>query len=760
MKFIQLLLLACLFSCLTFSVSSQCDITSFVIEPLNESNCIGEVYEIQFDFNASDFGLQGFCVTDGVSTQCYQIGVDYIFTAQSDCNPNRTLTIFDQTDPDCSFEIPLFAICCPCEVASYTVTPEDCYQNNLTDLIHDIEIIGGSCFYEENWTLFIGDDIYPVTSDGTNLVSIGVELDESIEIIDVELCTDISAYFECISSSFTNPCFINQSDCEFLVFDFEGSLDCVDSFIVSDWVIQSIGDNQTGYDLFVDGVFHSFLDWNQNGIYPLEIESNDLEIMSLTVCVSDIDDCCAEIDFVNPCFENMDICEIGALDVEIGDCNDDNFVEVIIDFDFANVSDVFFVVGNGINYGTFAYSSLPITIGVEANCDIEYEFIVMDVNDNSCTNFIGVDQICCDSECEILVFDFEGSLDCINNFVVSEFVIQSIGDNQSGYDIFVDGEFHSFVEWDQSGLYVLEMENTGEEIIVLTACANDIDGCCADIDFVNPCFEDIDCPLDDIEIEVSECLNGLADLSIITEGLPSDLAVVNFILEDVIGDIILEGQIEDFGTLISEISFQHTPYFRLVFSSPAFDCITVFEFDNPCFQEAPCPFEISDQAMINFTCEDEVIFGSFTFADTTGNAPGVNVFAFGNFIDFVLPNDEGVYDFSFIGYEEIYIDIIICISDFPNCCVEFEVENPCILDNTDEQERERTVVYNNFTNQIITAKDLRGDLFIYDISGRVVKRFEVSENSVFDLSNLTSGIYFSMFLDANNVVQTDKFVVY
>ena len=38
----------------------------------------------------------------------------------------------------------------------------------------------------------------------------------------------------------------------------------------------------------------------------------------------------------------------------------------------------FAIVGNGINYGTFAYFNLPVTlIGLDADCETEYEFVII-----------------------------------------------------------------------------------------------------------------------------------------------------------------------------------------------------------------------------------------------------------------------------------------------------------------------------------------------------------------------------------------------
>ncbi|HRP83667.1 MAG TPA: hypothetical protein PLC76_03015, partial [Saprospiraceae bacterium] len=63
---------------------------------------------------------------------------------------------------------------------------------------------------------------------------------------------------------------------------------------------------------------------------------------------------------------NSDInfeCEIGNVVLDATDCDDGGKFYVSINFDYANVSDSFKIVGNGQYYGNFSYADLPVTLG-------------------------------------------------------------------------------------------------------------------------------------------------------------------------------------------------------------------------------------------------------------------------------------------------------------------------------------------------------------------------------------------------------------
>jgi len=76
---------------------------------------------------------------------------------------------------------------------------------------------------------------------------------------------------------------------------------------------------------------------------------------------------------------------------------DGNLFNVLLDFEFENVGDNGFkVVGNGNNYGTYDYESLPISIGPLAGDGVTiYEFVAKDLSYEGCSDWTAIDPIYC-----------------------------------------------------------------------------------------------------------------------------------------------------------------------------------------------------------------------------------------------------------------------------------------------------------------------------------------------------------------------------
>jgi hypothetical protein len=122
------------------------------------------------------------------------------------------------------------------------------------------------------------------------------------------------------------------------------------------------------------------------------------ELAEMTICRSDDTLCCTTVQF-EPLNCTELFCDIFDLTYEISDCDSmDNFM-VTLDFGFVNTSEGGFnVVGNGVNYGNFSYDAVPLTIGpLPADPLIAYEFLVQDLEDNTCFDFVDVGVVTCET---------------------------------------------------------------------------------------------------------------------------------------------------------------------------------------------------------------------------------------------------------------------------------------------------------------------------------------------------------------------------
>ncbi len=92
--------------------------------------------------------------------------------------------------------------------------------------------------------------------------------------------------------------------------------------------------------------------------------------------------------------QNCQSCVISNLTAVSTNCNG-SFFDVIIDFDFENVSSVFDIIGNGNNYGTFTYGDLPVTIGPILDDGQPKDFTVRDDGISICSASIDLEPPFC-----------------------------------------------------------------------------------------------------------------------------------------------------------------------------------------------------------------------------------------------------------------------------------------------------------------------------------------------------------------------------
>lgn len=157
---------------------------------------------------------------------------------------------------------------------------------------------------------------------------------------------------------------------------------------------------------------------------------------------------CAEDTLWGPvcCNPNNQPCKLSELVVERLECDDLDQFYLKIDFDHSNTSECFQVYyNNGIFYGEFSYSSLPLKLGpFPGDCHTEYKLVIKDCKDSHCAvdKFIG--KVCCTEPCKFYEFEFSKS-DCNsdNQFFVT---VNFLGKNASTC-------FKAFVNNDKYGEY-------------------------------------------------------------------------------------------------------------------------------------------------------------------------------------------------------------------------------------------------------------------------------------------------------------------
>jgi len=244
---------------------------------------------------------------------------------------------------------------------------------------------------------------------------------------------------------------------------------------------------------------------------PITIENfhdDGEEVVHIYVCINDQPDCCELAEFESPCPGSG--CHIYDLVYDLSDCIDGYF-HVTLNFQYENVGgEGFKVTGNGVIYGTFEYSELPITIGPLLGDGVTpYEFAVSDLLHPDCHDAVEVGPVDCGAEpCEIyeLVVD-PGECNGEGQYnLYIDFLVQNPGNDF--FEVFYNNESLGFFALADLPVTIENFSDNGEEWVHIKVCINDQPLCCKVAEFLSPCPGSVDCHIYDLVYELSDCEDG------------------------------------------------------------------------------------------------------------------------------------------------------------------------------------------------------------------------------------------------------------
>lgn len=373
----------------------MCDFSGIIVEPIMcDDN--GQFYaHVDFEIlnpTANSFNI----IVNDQSFGPLEYGENFyeIGPFEGDCETIYTFVVVDSENDECNVSQSLGEpICCEipvCEMSDLSVDISDCRMDGSVD----IEIN----FIVEN----PGSQGFTISLNGTMLAN--YEYSEGPYIVEnVILPCNMPLFFEINDIEDSNcdidllignwpccECELSDLNVNEIVCRDESSID----FQIAVNTSQLLSDSLI---IFIDGVDIDTIKTNQLPYLIEGFPTNGLETLLVTLCgISTINECCIEEMITVPdCVEPE--CIIQNMSIDTTDCVDGLF-EVIIDFDFENASSEFIVSGNGVNYGTFAYNDLPITISdLMGDGSTHYEFVVTDSINPLCFDFIDLGTIQCTS---------------------------------------------------------------------------------------------------------------------------------------------------------------------------------------------------------------------------------------------------------------------------------------------------------------------------------------------------------------------------
>lgn len=368
-------------------------------------------------------------------------------------------------------------------------------------------------------------------------------------------------------------------------------------------------------------------------------------------------------------------CSLSNMTVTHTDCMNGTF-NVTVNCSHEATSDSFRIQGNGIIYGHYAYSQLPVTLtGLEGNCTTNYEFVIRDLEYQDCQVSTQVGQICCDQGCLLSELSLTQSVcyDIHFHDLTLNFNFQN--SNSDYYDLWLNTNYVGYFPLNQLPK-TLHLENTTNQYDHIKLCINDNPDCCIDGNVLNPCYTAQNCNLSEISATTSECESGLFNVTI------------NFLHQFTSDSFRIQGN----GVQYGHFAYNALP---ITLTGLAGNCTTNYEFAIFDLENADCHISTSigtkccegDCHIYNLTLNPSDCHENNTHQlaiNFNYQNPGnlyynlwVNNVNKGTFLLNELPKTITIENTS-----NQYDHVLVCINDHPNCCTDGNVANPCFISQT------------------------------------------------------------------------------
>ncbi len=389
-----------------------------------------------------------------------------------------------------------------CQITSPTVTASACDVNGNFSAEIDFN------FSEE------GASGFTIVNDSTG-VSYGTFAYADLPITINNLVGDNSTFYSFSISDVDNPNCVNQVDLGLVdcpvcnisnVVTSPGG--CVTDQIYTLNVDFDYQNNATGFfDVFLDGQYLEPWTYAELPI-TLELTATSLDPILLTFCDQGSTSCCESVT-VDPLNCGAFNCSISNVVASTPVCNpmmNGNF-SVDLDFDHENTGTSFTVTGNGMNYGTFFYAELPITLNdIWGDNSTVYQFLVTDTDDSSCSDQVTVGVVNCPLPCE-LFSPVANPLQCTSDTTFS----MTLGfDYDNGNDFFTivtsGGNFIGNFAYTDLPLTLTDVPVSPGQLTETFVVCDAIDpSCCTSVTFDTPNCEPPSCELSNLMIATTGC---------------------------------------------------------------------------------------------------------------------------------------------------------------------------------------------------------------------------------------------------------------
>ena len=382
------------FDAIDCGISGNCEIWDLIVEA-HDCNDNGQ-FMVDLDFNFANVGNDGFIVkVNGDVIGSFSYDSLYLTLGPFEDNTTYHFVVLDNQFNDCGAEFDLEAFNCDgdCEIGEILLDFTECNDAGEFFVWIDFDYAN------------VGNDGFSVHGNGHNYGSFAygdlpVQIGPFIGNVNnvYELVVKDNDFPDCSSFVVFDAIDCNGDQCT--LWDLEvTTLECTSDSTYN--IKINFAYNNVNNDFFEVWAGATYL-----GFYPfssLPLTINDFPASGnnfdyINICVNDMPDCCISSEFEAPDCINTGQCSIFDISIDALECNDNGFFDILVNFQFNNVgNDGFSIVGNGINYGSFSYDSLPVQIGSFQGDGISsYEIIIKDNQFPECNEEYLLEPMLCD----------------------------------------------------------------------------------------------------------------------------------------------------------------------------------------------------------------------------------------------------------------------------------------------------------------------------------------------------------------------------
>lgn len=266
------------------------------------------------------------------------------------------------------------------------------------------------------------------------------------------------------------------------------------------------------YDFYYDGKKTTSLSKSEIPVVVPHLMSSPVSTFhSVSVCTSNDKVCCDTLVYSNPC-----VCNINHLKADVTDCDmGKKLFNVMINFDHTATSDSFKVGGNSMNYGTFAYKDLPVTIkNLAMHPNRSYEILVLDKADAFCfgSYVLGVVDTC-KYNCNISNVKI-APLFCNDSTLIIGMELKVTNPGVSGLTLWADGKNSGAFQYEEKEFLIELPKKTCGDSYAIQVTDKIKSSCAASLVYKAESCCKLACKISDVEISEVCNDNGLEYLDV------------------------------------------------------------------------------------------------------------------------------------------------------------------------------------------------------------------------------------------------------